>query len=107
MRVVCQSCQTPYAIDDRLIGSRGVRAQCPKCRHQQLVKKDEQAAAESEILFQAPRPPPPVAPAGAPPVAPAPSAPASNGLDALFDDLAGLGGPETSAAPPPTSAPRS
>ncbi|MBX5483866.1 MAG: zinc-ribbon domain-containing protein [Myxococcaceae bacterium] len=40
MRIVCGKCQAAYAIDDRLISPRGVRAQCPRCRHLQLVTKE-------------------------------------------------------------------
>lgn len=40
MRIVCEKCSAAYAIDDRLITARGVRAQCPRCRHLQLVTRD-------------------------------------------------------------------
>ncbi|RJS20795.1 gliding motility protein [Corallococcus sp. H22C18031201] len=45
MRIVCQKCAAAYAIDDRLISPKGVRAQCPRCRHLQLVKRDPTASA--------------------------------------------------------------
>ncbi len=41
MRIVCQKCSAAYAIDDKFITAKGVRAQCPRCRHLQLVKKDD------------------------------------------------------------------
>ncbi|MFP2912122.1 zinc-ribbon domain-containing protein, partial [Pyxidicoccus sp. 3LFB2] len=44
MRIVCQKCAAAYAIDDRLITAKGVRAQCPRCRHLQLVRRDPTAA---------------------------------------------------------------
>ncbi len=37
MRIVCEKCAAAYAIDDRLITPRGIRAQCPRCRHQHLL----------------------------------------------------------------------
>ncbi|MBX7113933.1 MAG: zinc-ribbon domain-containing protein [Myxococcaceae bacterium] len=40
MRVTCQKCSAAYAIDDKLVTPKGVRAQCPKCRHLQTVKND-------------------------------------------------------------------
>ncbi|MBJ6764208.1 zinc-ribbon domain-containing protein [Myxococcaceae bacterium JPH2] len=45
MRIVCQKCAAAYAIDDRLISPKGVRAQCPRCRHLQLVKRDPTASS--------------------------------------------------------------
>src|SRR4051794_40651864 len=47
MRIVCEKCAAAYAIDDRLITARGVRAQCPRCRHLQFVTR-ESVAASSE-----------------------------------------------------------
>ncbi len=41
MRIVCQKCSAAYAIDDKFVTPKGVRAQCPRCRHLQLVKKDD------------------------------------------------------------------
>ncbi|MFZ5440986.1 MAG: tetratricopeptide repeat protein [Myxococcota bacterium] len=76
MRIVCQKCSAAYAIDDKFVTPKGVRAQCPRCRHLQLVKKDDAA------------PPPPEA---APPAAPAPTGGPS---PFLFD---------MGAAPPPAS----
>lgn len=52
MRIVCQKCSAAYAIDDKFVTPKGVRAQCPRCRHLQLVKRDdpqpETAAAAAE-----------------------------------------------------------
>lgn len=39
MRIDCDSCGAAYAIDDSLISDRGIRAQCPKCGTQKVVKK--------------------------------------------------------------------
>ena len=74
MRIVCQKCSAAYAIDDKFVTPKGVRAQCPRCRHLQLVKKDDAPAAEappagpagpSAFLFDmGAAPPPPPAPAG-------------------------------------------
>lgn len=45
MRIDCDQCGAAYAIDDSLISDRGVRAQCPKCGAQKVVKKDAGAPA--------------------------------------------------------------
>jgi|APLak6261679142_1056127.scaffolds.fasta_scaffold00017_24 predicted Zn finger-like uncharacterized protein len=74
MRIVCQKCSAAYAIDDKFVTPKGVRAQCPRCRHLQLVKKDEAPPVEAAA--------PAAAPGGASPF--------------LFD----MGG---GAAPPPPS----
>jgi predicted Zn finger-like uncharacterized protein len=47
MRIDCDSCGAAYAIDDSLITARGVRAQCPKCGNQKVVKKDASGAVAS------------------------------------------------------------
>ncbi len=73
MRIVCQKCSAAYAIDDKFVTPKGVRAQCPRCRHLQLVKKDD-----------------------APPAPAAPEAPAAPGAPSAF--LFDMG-----AAPPPAS----
>lgn len=39
MRIDCEQCGAAYSIDDALITERGVRAQCPKCAHQKVVKR--------------------------------------------------------------------
>lgn len=46
MRIVCQKCSAAYAIDDKFVTPKGVRAQCPRCRHLQLVKLE---AAVQEV----------------------------------------------------------
>ena len=45
MRISCQKCAAAYAIDDRVITPKGVRAQCPRCRHLQLVRREDAPAA--------------------------------------------------------------
>jgi predicted Zn finger-like uncharacterized protein len=97
MRIVCQKCSAAYAIDDKFVTPKGVRAQCPRCRHLQLVKKDDAPAAAapgapSPFLFDMGAPPPPPA---APPPAPPPS---SSGSGLHFGQTAPSGG---QAAPSP------
>ncbi len=105
MRIVCQKCSAAYAIDDKFVTPKGVRAQCPRCRHLQLVKKDDAPPADASIgqtqpgnaapfLFDMSAPPPPP---GASAAAPAPEAPASGGLH--------FGQTTPSAAPPAAAAP--
>jgi predicted Zn finger-like uncharacterized protein len=72
MRIDCEQCGAAYSIDDALITDRGVRAQCPKCGHQKVVKK---AAAAAPSPFGGPPAGNPFAPpAGANPFAPPSSA---------------------------------
>ncbi|MBI5494135.1 MAG: zinc-ribbon domain-containing protein [Deltaproteobacteria bacterium] len=92
MRIDCQQCGAAYAIDDSLIGDRGVRAQCPRCGAQKVVKKPgpgELGPPPADPFGQPPPPPanpfdatqapasaspfgaPPPGPFGAPPGAPA------------------------------------
>ncbi|QSQ16299.1 zinc-ribbon domain-containing protein [Myxococcus landrumensis] len=73
MRIVCQKCAAAYAIDDRLITAKGVRAQCPRCRNLQLVRRDSSAVPSGDVPATAPRPA-----SSAPPVA-----------DDLFAELGG------------------
>ena len=78
MRIECQKCSAAYAIDDRLVTSKGVRAQCPRCRHLQLVKREEGKVAPSPALAMVSGlggQPAPVEAPGPPPVAPMPAAP--------------------------------
>ncbi|MBS1150800.1 MAG: putative adventurous gliding motility protein [Myxococcaceae bacterium] len=84
MRIVCQKCSAAYAIDDKFITPKGVRAQCPRCRHLQLVKKDDAQPAE---------------PTGSPGAAAAPAA-----ASAFLFDLEGPAAP-AAAPPPPAPAP--
>lgn len=82
MRIVCQKCAAAYAIDDKLISPKGVRAQCPRCRHLQLVKKDASAPDVSP-------PAPPAGPArpmstSSPRLAP-PGSSSAAGMDMLND----------------------
>ncbi|MGQ0504294.1 MAG: tetratricopeptide repeat protein [Myxococcaceae bacterium] len=41
MRIVCQKCAAAYGIDDRIVSTQGVRAQCPRCRAIQMVRKQD------------------------------------------------------------------
>lgn len=104
MRIVCQKCSAAYAIDDKFVTPKGVRAQCPRCRHLQLVKKEDASTEPSTghtmpgnaapFLFDMSAPPPPGG-AAAPAPAPAPAAP-SGGLHF---------GQTTPSAPPAAAAP--
>jgi len=82
MRIVCQKCAAAYAIDDRVITPKGVRAQCPRCRHLQLVKREDSPAppVASPPAAAAPKPaaaaPKPAAAAPKPAVVAKPAAPA-------------------------------
>ncbi|MDC0708518.1 zinc-ribbon domain-containing protein [Stigmatella sp. ncwal1] len=116
MRIVCQKCAAAYAIEDRLISPKGVRAQCPRCRHLQLVKKDP-ASAEAGAPAEATAPP--QAAAAARPAAPARPQAAEDALpgytdgsggsapDPLFDGLIPSGPSRASVAVPPGKAPDS
>jgi cellulose synthase operon protein C len=66
MRIVCQKCSAAYAVDDKLLTPKGVRAQCPKCRNLQLVKKEDapSSMAPSPFLAGLASPKPPAAAAG-------------------------------------------
>ncbi len=101
MRIICQKCAAAYAIDDRVITPKGVRAQCPRCRHLQLVKReDSPAVPESKPAAAAPKPAAPAAkpaPAARPGVAAKPAAanarpatPSASLTDSLFGDLGDL-----------------
>ncbi len=46
MRIACEKCSAAYAIDDKFVTPKGVRAQCPRCRHLQTVKKGEPQSSE-------------------------------------------------------------
>jgi predicted Zn finger-like uncharacterized protein len=96
MRIVCQKCAAAYAIDDRLITAKGVRAQCPRCRHLQLVRRDPTAAPAAGAPAPTPQP---AAPATPKPPEPAVATPAP---DDLFGDF---GSPPSAAAPPPAAPP--
>lgn len=117
MRIVCQKCSAAYAIDDKFVTPKGVRAQCPRCRHLQLVKKEEEAPAApapaaggpSPFLFDMgaspPAPPPPSSGSG---VHFGQTAPAAAEAPSPFDFAAPtnqVGGGFDFGAPPPPPAP--
>jgi predicted Zn finger-like uncharacterized protein len=99
MRIACQNCSATYAIDDVLVAGSGVRAQCPRCRHLQLVKRPQDEAGgrpSSPSSLGAPPPmaspfladaPPTFPDAGAPPPASGPGF-GSGPRDARFDGAA-------------------
>src|SRR5919197_6092702 len=57
MRLICERCLTKYSIEDRLIPARGARAQCPRCRHTQIVRRAEGDGAASSLAGGAGVPP--------------------------------------------------
>ncbi|MEW5742923.1 MAG: zinc-ribbon domain-containing protein, partial [Myxococcota bacterium] len=127
MRIVCQKCAAAYAIDDKFVTDKGVRAQCPRCRHLQLVKREDAAAAgdgptspgaASPFLFDLGKPPAPNNPAApttspgltfgtVPPPPNAPPPPAGFNFDFAAPPPPGGGAPPPGAfdfgslAPPP------
>lgn len=100
MRIVCQKCSAAYAIDDKHVTAKGVRAQCPRCKNLQLVKREESAEPPTSPAAAAPMAfefgPPPPGPQGA--ASPAPfdfnPTPMPNDGHAAFDF----------GAPPPAGA---
>lgn len=44
MKIQCTSCATIFFIDDSLIAGKGVKAQCPRCGHQTVVRSNEGTA---------------------------------------------------------------
>lgn len=49
MRIDCEKCGAAFAIDDKLIPAKGVRAQCPRCRHIRLVQKPAEPAPVYDV----------------------------------------------------------
>jgi predicted Zn finger-like uncharacterized protein len=92
MKVICQQCNATYAINDAAIPPKGARAQCPRCKHLQQVKRPD--AVEGN----------PAATPAAPPAAPAAPRPAASSADP-FADL-DLGAPPPPPSPRPITAPR-
>lgn len=39
MKIECEICQTVFIIDDSLISDKGIKAQCPRCGHQTVVRR--------------------------------------------------------------------
>jgi predicted Zn finger-like uncharacterized protein len=102
MQITCDSCSAAYAIDDKLITERGVRAQCPKCGAQKVVRREDQSAGGAPAN-------PFAAPAGGgggapsnPFAAPSPGGGGGGGAPNPFAAPAGGGG---GAAPNPFAAP--
>lgn len=105
MRVTCDKCKAVYAVDDKLIGPKGARAQCPKCKTLQIVRKLEVGGAAAAPLPPAPAAAPRPSVASAPLAAPRPVPDASDpfaGIDlggGPADSLLGLGAAAKPAAP--------
>ncbi|RMG19694.1 MAG: tetratricopeptide repeat protein, partial [Deltaproteobacteria bacterium] len=45
MRIDCERCGAAYRIPDAAVGAAGIRAECPRCGHQQVVGAQAPAAA--------------------------------------------------------------
>ncbi len=52
MKIQCTNCSTVFFIDDSLISGKGVKAQCPRCGHQTVVRSDSSAAAQAPAMGQ-------------------------------------------------------
>src|SRR5581483_614463 len=102
MRIVCQKCSAAYAIDDKLVSAKGIRAQCPRCRHLQLVKKDDAPAMTEPAV-----PMPALSGLGPPPLPAAAADPAGaqGGKEDLFFDFSALPGPPGAPPAPPLAPP--
>lgn len=93
MRIVCEKCAAKYSVEDRLITPRGVRAQCPRCRHAQVLRAGDPApppATPSPPPSDGPARPASLADCAVPP--PAPLAEPSAGPDIPFDPFASHAG---------------
>jgi predicted Zn finger-like uncharacterized protein len=103
MRIECQKCAAAYAIDDRLVTAKGVRAQCPRCRNLQLVKREGTAAASAPAAAPAPPPEPlPPFPSAAPTLPAAPAfTPPADPFALEFEAPIPRPGQAQTAAPPP------
>lgn len=102
MRIDCEKCGAAFAIEDRLVPPKGVRAQCPRCRNIQLVKKPEVAPAA------APSPKAPVAQVTAAPTTSRSSSPALAPAPGASKAGAGSQSPSSPKVPawvPPESPP--
>jgi predicted Zn finger-like uncharacterized protein len=65
MRIVCEKCSSAFAVDDKVVTAKGVRARCPRCKNIQVVKKASSPTLEpSPFLADVPAAVPP--PLGAP-----------------------------------------
>lgn len=115
MRIDCEQCGAAFSIDDKLISDRGVRAQCPKCGHQKIVKKPDQnpltAPAPVTAMHQAlpVSGPPPANPFAQPQGAASPFGPSGASAANPFAPPAGAQNPfapPSGSAEPSASAPR-
>lgn len=104
MRIDCEQCGAAFSIDDALISDRGVRAQCPKCGHQKIVKK----AAGANPFAAAPGPVGAASLGGGIGAAPNPfgaSTPSPPSAAASLNPFGGEASPAANPfAPPPTGA---
>ncbi len=111
MKIVCQKCSATYAIDDKFVTPKGVRAQCPRCKNLQLVKRDDAAPAAAAAPAPAPaavaKPPSP-APAANPFAAvpiPTPGLQPAPGAAPGGFDFSAMVAPPVSEGRPPNATP--
>lgn len=74
MKIQCSNCATVFFIDDSLISGKGVKAQCPRCGHQTVVRSDGDSSPPPAAqdppgpgLNYGSQPPPSEQPSGQPP----------------------------------------
>src|ERR1700722_4616394 len=114
-KVECESCKSPFQIDERRVPPAGLKMRCPKCGHSFLVTTpgtdlpEAKPAAPARPAAAAPPTAPPVAPARpqaaaappAPPIAP-PAAPKIEGpkpKNPLKSTMVGVGGGDAGFKP--------
>lgn len=83
MKIQCINCSTVFFIDDSLISGKGVKAQCPRCGHQTVVRADASVAPASSMGQNLG-----YSPAGPGPSHPPPGPPSGPG-DSFFGDQSG------------------
>ena len=50
MRIDCEACGAPFAVDESRIPESGARASCPRCRHQVVLRRPSVAAPPPDPL---------------------------------------------------------
>lgn len=107
MKLNCPECQAVYSIDDALISSGGVKAQCPACGKVQVVRLGAPPEAEAPVpgsWEQTTEPssliPPPLGSEAAPEVQEPPTLPGAKADDSFSAPQL------TPPVPPPTPSPR-
>src|SRR5580658_5275543 len=117
-KVECESCKSPFQIDERRVPPAGLKMRCPKCGHSFLVASPgaDLPAAKPVADLPAAKPaapakPPFGRPAPAPPIAPPPGArldPQQRPKNPLKQTMVGVGGGDAGFTPqaPAVAAPR-